>query len=473
MEALVDETGGDPSVLAPTELAAAPVKDGTGRDPGPTLCLSGGGFRATLFHLGALIRLNELGVLSGMKVISSVSGGSILNGVLATHWDELKADQEGFFTNFEIISDKVLSFCARDLRTGVLLRGRFNPRFALPLIRDLAAVPADALVKPYSNLIGTKRLDQLPDPRTGKTRFIFCATNVLTGACWHFHGGPAGRMGDFYTGYFDVGQVTLSQAVAASSAFPPGFGGLGLCPPEQPDRVDPWGRNRPPSPKPGKALRTSGRSKILLTDGGVYDNLGVEPVWDLCHTLVISDAGHPFSSAARVWQALVPRLIRAADISAEQVGAVRKRWLIERIKQGEWLTKVEAALRGQPRIRGIPVARSGTMWGINTLPDSFPSLPTYHYGLEAIDRLAQIRTDLNGFSGGERACLQNHGYWLAEAGIRQYTPGLAKKLGASFQWPVPDFAPARGTAEAALAGSAKRRILRDLACWIIGRTYKP
>jgi NTE family protein len=45
--------------------------------PGIALCLSGGGFRAMLFHLGTLWRLNEFGYLPKLKLISSVSGGSI------------------------------------------------------------------------------------------------------------------------------------------------------------------------------------------------------------------------------------------------------------------------------------------------------------------------------------------------------------------------------------------------------------
>ena len=48
------------------------------------LSLSGGGFRATLFHLGAIRRLNEFGILPKLTTVSSVSGGSILNGFLAT-----------------------------------------------------------------------------------------------------------------------------------------------------------------------------------------------------------------------------------------------------------------------------------------------------------------------------------------------------------------------------------------------------
>lgn len=50
---------------------------------GLALCLSGGGFRAALFHLGALRRLNELGILSALDTITAVSGGSILAAHLA------------------------------------------------------------------------------------------------------------------------------------------------------------------------------------------------------------------------------------------------------------------------------------------------------------------------------------------------------------------------------------------------------
>jgi NTE family protein len=42
-----------------------------------------------LFHVGALMRLNELGVLSRVARISSVSGGSIAAGYLACVWNQL------------------------------------------------------------------------------------------------------------------------------------------------------------------------------------------------------------------------------------------------------------------------------------------------------------------------------------------------------------------------------------------------
>lgn len=53
------------------------------RRDGIGLCLSGGGYRAALFHLGALKRLNEFGILAKLRTISSVSGGSISSGLSA------------------------------------------------------------------------------------------------------------------------------------------------------------------------------------------------------------------------------------------------------------------------------------------------------------------------------------------------------------------------------------------------------
>lgn len=50
--------------------------------PGIFLCLSGGGFRATLFHYGCLKRLNEVGLLGRVQAISATSGGSIVAPLL-------------------------------------------------------------------------------------------------------------------------------------------------------------------------------------------------------------------------------------------------------------------------------------------------------------------------------------------------------------------------------------------------------
>src|SRR5260370_962984 len=65
----------DPTPTPPTATTAAPELPQL--EPGTALCLSGGGYRAMLFHLAGLWRLNEAGLLRSLACVSSVSGGSL------------------------------------------------------------------------------------------------------------------------------------------------------------------------------------------------------------------------------------------------------------------------------------------------------------------------------------------------------------------------------------------------------------
>src|SRR5215470_6760323 len=76
-----------------------PGDEGKQPQKGMALCLSGGGYRAMIFHLGALWRLNEAGLMRKLKRISSVSGGSITSGMLGLKWKNLKFDANDVATN--------------------------------------------------------------------------------------------------------------------------------------------------------------------------------------------------------------------------------------------------------------------------------------------------------------------------------------------------------------------------------------
>src|SRR3954466_10920261 len=90
---------------------------------GMALCLSGGGFRAALFHLGALRRLHELGILSQVDVISSVSGGSIFAAHLAERIPFWPEPGETLATWDEAVAASFRTFVQHNRRTGpVLLR---------------------------------------------------------------------------------------------------------------------------------------------------------------------------------------------------------------------------------------------------------------------------------------------------------------------------------------------------------------
>src|SRR5687767_13325740 len=90
---------------------------------GIALCLSGGGFRATLFHLGALGRLNELGLLTrrDFRTVSSVSGGSIAAAQLGTALTRVSVPAEGPIPA-EVwdreVRTPLRAFTKKDVRTG-------------------------------------------------------------------------------------------------------------------------------------------------------------------------------------------------------------------------------------------------------------------------------------------------------------------------------------------------------------------
>lgn len=434
--------------MADVNAASENPQDET--DRGWCLCLSGGGFRATLFHLGVIHRLNELGILAKLSTITSVSGGSILNGVLATRWSRLKFDPEtGMYTNIEEeIAKPLREFCSRDLRTEILVGTRLNPANLGVLIRDWFSVSANFLAEAYEPLFSGCHLSAILEPGLQVPRFVFCSTNVRTGACWHFHGGPKGRMGDFYVGYCDADDVRVSDAVAASSAFPPGFSALRLKmpPADKITRIDPWGEDRSISTKRGEDQHGPSTNPVLLTDGGVYDNLGVEPVWNKYKTLLVSDAGRPFESVSVNRQGILTRLKRVSEISMEQVAAVRKRWLV-----ADFLAN----------------KRTGAIWTLHTLLEDFDLADASGYGVAVRKLLHRIRTDFDAFTEGEIACLVNHGYSLADAALRSRAKALCPNLTSPFRWPHQGWSD-EGKLHEALAASSSRKIWRDLRLYFSG-----
>ena len=357
---------------------------------GIALCLSGGGFRAALFHAGAIRRLNELGVLSRVRTISSVSGGSIASGLLATVWTRLERVGDRF-TNLESLFEQPLrAFCGSNIRNGPLLWGRLNPR-NWPRLLSSAFSATDLLAVEYRRLLGSVRLSALPD----SPRFVFCAANLQTGVSFEL---SARSIGDYALGYAEPGPLTLAEAVAASSSFPFAFPPL-----VRTMDVDAFSGGDP------KAMAAGFRPgpRVALTDGGVYDNMGLEPAWKTHATVLVSDGGTPFEIQARTRTWLVPRLQRSFQVVANQALAVRKRWLIS------------AYLRG---------VYGGAYWGLGTDPDEYRppggARPAGYSG-RVIDRLRVVRTDLDRFSAAEQSVLMNQGWALAGAALGRWGPDLA------------------------------------------------
>jgi predicted acylesterase/phospholipase RssA len=82
------------------------------------LALSGGGFRATLFHLGVVRYLRETRQLENVIDICSVSGGSILAAHLVLNWDKYNGTKE----RFQEATDELIKFIQFDVRGRTLRR---------------------------------------------------------------------------------------------------------------------------------------------------------------------------------------------------------------------------------------------------------------------------------------------------------------------------------------------------------------
>lgn len=120
---------------------------GSGEQVG--LALSGGGFRATLFHLGSLTRLNELGWLRRLSLISACSGGAITAAWLGLRWQHLRFDQHGVAAAFEEeVTAPLRRFCGRNHDT-------------LPSLLNMAAQlighPTRALAREMHTLLGDRK----------------------------------------------------------------------------------------------------------------------------------------------------------------------------------------------------------------------------------------------------------------------------------------------------------------------------
>jgi NTE family protein len=353
------------------------------------LALSGGGFRATLFHVGALWRLNELGILGKLGRISSISGGSITAGVLAEAWRRL-AFTNGTATNFRaLIVDPLRAFCQRDVDVPAIGEG-----VLVPWKRASANIEAT-----YGSYLVQGTLRDLPDT----PRFIFGATNLQTGRSFRF---SKPYMGDYRIGLVNNPRLPLARVIAASSAFPPFLSPVVLDNPGHFERVEGADLN-------GKPEYTQ---RLYLADGGVYDNLGLETVWNRCRTVLTGDAGAPFSVDERVDLDWVRQTLRALDVATDQSRGLRKRALIDDYRRQE---------------------RQGAYWGIDTSIDDYGVGDALKSSDDLVAGLASMRTRLNHFEDVEQEQLINWGYAVCDAAVRRYTPALIVSLSLP-QWPYRD-----------------------------------
>jgi NTE family protein len=384
------------SAIATEQKAAAFQWDSDKLEPGIGIAMSGGGFRAMLFHAGALARMNELGLLSRTQRIASVSGGSIMSGHLALSWAALgAADAKGVFANFKsIVVEPILAFSREKVDVVDALTG---------LLPWTSA--SDQVAQTYDkHLFHKKTLQDLPD----SPRFVFCATNLQTGVLWRFSKPYAG---DYVVGRIDKPATPVAQAVAASSAFPPVLSPCVLQFPAGSFTSWPGTQVIPPNEI------AAYRSKVMLTDGGVYDNHGIEPIEKRYLTNFVSDGGAPFGRSAELHTDWISQLRRILDVEDNQVRALRRRDLIARFIAGN-------QVGDETRLAG-GYARMGAYWGIDTDPRKVDPPNALPCDPDLVHGLAHLGTRLSDLGETPSKQIVNWGYVVCDRSVRaNYTGPL-------------------------------------------------
>jgi NTE family protein len=283
------------------------------------LALSGGGIRATIFHLGVFRYLAERGFLGQVSQISSVSGASLCVALIfARNGNKWPTDKEFLETELPDIEKTVL---VNNIQIGAILK------LLTTLWSNKAGLIAQMLRKKWG-VVGS--LQDLPDSPVWHIN----STSFETGKDFRF---TKARMGDYLLGSIEYPDFPIAEAAASSAGFPMLIGPL---------KVD-VKKYRFPN---YDALRTSGKKprelkELFLWDGGVYDNLGIEALYangalkSGTDFLIVSNAGATAGITERKHGVTsVTNIMRLLNITMDQVFSLRSRDVMARVmKQNQGL----------------------------------------------------------------------------------------------------------------------------------------
>lgn len=427
------------------------------------LALSGGGFRASFYHLGVLARLAELDVLRHVEVLSCVSGGSIVG---VCYWlalrrrllDKTPLQRDSYI---QIVGDLIARFqaaVALDVRRGV------QPSKAAVALRFIvggekgALDPeqvADVLERDFYRPLlpgdGPLYMDDLPftpadhDPAvTNSATFnptrhnwlrahkvpalVVNATTVNTGHGWQFT--PTWMGESPWTVHEDADvvprlqwagynggswRIRVGRAVAASACVPGVFAPLQLTAPYPPP-ID-----------------------VRLVDGGVYDNQGTVALLAAnCNVLIVSDAAGQLlleeqptpgirgllSYAGRAMDTLMERVRQAnfGDLSARRMSGLVRGLMFLHMKAGLDADPIRLDFADEAyKLRRSTLSASGVRKDLQ-------------------QALAELRTDLNAFTADESLALLACGYQMASKAFQRDLSHLRELFDDTVagQWPFAD-----------------------------------
>ena len=329
-----------------------------------------------LFHVGAILRLNEMGLLKKLSRVSSVSGGSITAGVLGLNWNRLEFGEDDRANKLqEFLVEPIQQMASETIDRGSIWRGVLLPGSV-----------SDRIVGYYQDvLFGDATLQDLPLDSQGP-RFIINATSVQSGALVRM---SRAYLADYRVGMIRNPRILLAEAVAASSAFPP------FLSPAEID-VDPSDFEQDEACELQHEPYTD---TLVLSDGGVYDNFGLETAWKRYKTVLVSDGGgkmQPDPEPAGDWAQHSKRIL---DIIDNQVRSLRKRQVIGSFKAGD---------------------RNGAYWGIRTDIADYQLADSLTAPLQDTLRLADTPTRLKRLPKERQQQLINWGYAVCDAALRKH-----------------------------------------------------
>jgi len=360
------------------------------------LCLSGGGFRASLYHLGVLRYLAETGQLGNVGAISSVSGGSIIAAYLALRWDVLRENDFSLDSFMDEVYNPFIEWV-----TSANFRNRW-------LVLCLLTTPL--LLWPnftwsilWSKLFdrwfyGNKQLTthDLPDDLD----MVFNTTNLASAQGFRIARGYFGDDKGYFTAPADrTRAVRVADAVTASAAHLP------------------------------LAINFANDTSLWFMDGGVYDNTGLD--WYLNANqrprpdglkqpefLVVSDASPELLEWNWAGRRFVPvyRMVgilgRISDILQEQTRRTRKDRFIERIRGGLSVGIMISIDVVASHLRELQRSDAKDELEAIALPEA------------VVERVRATRTDLNHFLDSEATLLAYHGYSLAHVYLTMFHQGV-------------------------------------------------
>ncbi|MGH1480061.1 MAG: patatin-like phospholipase family protein [Geminicoccales bacterium] len=404
------------------------------------LSLSGGGFRASLFHIGVLARLAELDLLRQVDVLSCVSGGSIV-GALYYLYLKRELDAHGEIDTprlIEVVDEMerhLLAVVQQNLRWRVFANLASNIRLARAdysrtdrfgdmldrhLYRPIWGGDKNRPVEMRSLEIhprGQRDFNPITDNMQRHCKvpmLVINATTLNTGHNWRFGvdrmGEPprskTGRQVDKnwqlgqspYNGLtHDYADMPLGQAVAASAAVPGFFEPFPL-------------RRLYPHPE-----RSKRHLQTQLVDGGIYDNLGTEVLIERgCTHFLVSDASGQLLDVAEPDTRIGPTIGRSRDILMDRVRELQIARMLD--KQPRHTVLIHMMREAQtPELKPIGPADHG-----HIIKDRGETDVT-SFGVERRVQalLARMRTDLDAFSDTEALALMADGYLLTKRNFEE------------------------------------------------------